>query len=136
MALVAITENDPLAIGERIEIHFKSLGLTLFKAVQIGLIEKRVESEKNWKLRAWQITDDNELVFKIEVTGDNPAVITAAVIIFAIKAAAIGVLIYLTLHGIYKIVESTGDVVSTPAGGAIGIAAVLIVGILLLKWLK
>jgi fucose 4-O-acetylase-like acetyltransferase len=121
-----IDKNKLLNPGDRIEMHFSTTGMVWLTAAQIALIERRLESRKDFTILSHSLPANNKVIFTIEVLKTNPVVITAAVIGAAVIGA--GVVAWLTLDKVYQIIESpTGKAVV--GSTAIGVAAIAILAL-------
>ena len=127
MQRIEITKDTSLSVGDIIEIHFKSMGMVWIKAAQMAAIEMAVKRLKQFDL----INVDylgNEIIYKLSVV-KNP--VTAALVITTIVIISAGLLIFLSLDKIYKIVE-------LPGGGSIssGLWAVVAgLGVFTILWI-
>ena len=144
MQKVLIDKDTPLKPGDRIEMHFKSIGMTYIKAAQVALLEKRLAGRQDFTVTGIQAPADQPttLIFHIEIKGGLPpgvrGIAGAAAVVTAAKIAAIIAalgLFYLALHEVYLIVK---EVTGSPAGQVgfagmgIGLAAAGIVALLAL----
>ncbi len=153
MTKIEIKETDELLPGDRIEIHYRTVGLTWLKAAQLALLERKLDSNKNFYLLSVNmgVTPEtrNQVIFRIGIktppTDESGGVqqagvgIAVAFVIKAIAISAVGVVMYLSLDKIYKIVDT---IVESPAGkiavagaGTLAIASAII-GILALLGMK
>ena len=110
MQRIEIDKDKPLNPGDRIEMHFNSVGMVWIKATQIALIELRLKGKPEFEILYSSIPTKSTVVFGVEIKKTNPVVVTAAVIAGAIVAA--GLMTWLTLDKVYQLIES-------PAGKAI-----------------
>lgn len=139
MAKIEIDPNQVLNPGDRVELHFKSIGMVWIKATQIYLIEKRLEGRKDFELVRTLTPSATEVIFVVDIKGGAPVaaqglVVTGAAVITAAKIAAIIAalgIVYLTFSKAYLIVETVSE---SPAGqfGIVGMAAVAVIILLAL----
>jgi len=120
MEKIEIDINKPLNPGDVIELHFSTFGMVWLKAVQIALIESRLDGRKDFTILSWSTPGTNTVVFTARIRKTNPIMITAAVIGAAIIGA--GVVAWLTLDKVLQIIESPTTKIM--AGGAI-VAAIV-----------
>lgn len=127
---VEIDANKPLQPGDRIELHFNTVGMTWLQAAQIALVEWRLKNRKEFTIESWQIQDKTKLIFTVRVNKTNPVAVTAVIIATAI--AGVGIVAWLTLDKVYQIMESpAGEIAVSGIGSiAIAIAVALVVGLL------
>lgn len=65
-------DNDaPLTRGDRVEMHFRSVGMAYIKAYQIDLLEQRLENEDEFRVKSIQTPPDQprNLIIVVEVLG-------------------------------------------------------------------
>jgi len=137
MTKIPIARDAPLDVGDIVELHFASFGGTWIKASQIAAIEALLKYEDHWKIKSWEIRDDGRtLVFKIQVLKTNPIAITAGAIVASIITLALIVGIFLTFFAAYKWTGEVGEVVKSPVGATIGIAAAVLIGAIAVGMLK
>lgn len=105
---IEITKDTPLSVGDVIEIHFRSMGMVWIKAAQMAAIETAIKKLKNFDLHDVKYAA-NTIAYQIRVI-KNP--VTAALVITTILIISAGLLIFLTVDRIYKIVD-------VPGGGSI-----------------
>ncbi|KPK75276.1 MAG: hypothetical protein AMJ79_11860 [Phycisphaerae bacterium SM23_30] len=134
--------EEPLVVGDRVELHFRSTGMTWIKALQIYMIEERLKKQEEFFLRSISTPEDQptKLIIEVEVRKTNPIFVTVLLIsgIVIGAAALVTGLFQITIEKAYKLVELQKEVMQTPAGqiavGGLGLALPLGVGALLL-WL-
>lgn len=143
MAKILLDPNQALSAGDRVELHFKSTGMTWLKATQIYLIEQRLEGRTDFELLSVQTEtlDPTSLIFVVKVLKSNPILVTALYISAVIAASAATIVFALTFGKAFLIVaEAAKEVVTSPAGkvaiAGTGLALPIIAGILLLGLLK
>lgn len=129
MQKIEIDPNKALEPGDKIELHFKSVGLAWLQAAQIASIDWILSWRKDFDILNWQIPESNKVIFTVRVNKTNPVVVTAAIIGAAIIGA--GVMAWLTLDKVYQIVESPAGKVGFAGFGA-GAAIAAITGLLAL----
>lgn len=139
---VEIDKDKVLVPGDRIEMHFRTVGLVWLQAAQIALIEYRIGKRKDFRILSNSLPANNRVIFTIEIIqppADQPELQTAgagAIVLTVAKIAgviiALGV-VWLTLDKTFqiveKIVDSPGGKVAV-AGTGIGIAAAGIAALL------
>jgi len=129
MTKTPISRSEPLDVGDIVELHFGSFGGTWIKAMQIAGIEAMLKHEKRWKTKSWEIRDDGRtVVFEVEVLKTNPVVITAGAIVASIISLALIVGVLLTFFAAYKPIKKVAEILKTPVGATLGIAAAVLVG--------
>ena len=131
MAKEAIDIDQTLVPGDRIELHFRSTGITLVKATQIAILESKLEKRPDFEVISIQTPTDlpKELIFVVEIKGPSKerpqlqkAGLSASTIALIIAGLAAGVLLYLTLTSVYKLTSSSAGKLAV-AGTGVGIAA-------------
>lgn len=143
---IEITKQERLEPGDIIEIVYNVPGLWLWlQAASIAILEERIKTQKNYQVinTNW---DSNNNKYSIRVQIVNPddslpslqkAGINAELIVTGIIALGAGLLIYLTLDRIYKIVQTPGgSAVATAATSGLSIIGIGIVALLIIKALK
>ncbi len=130
-----IDRNAELLPGEIIELEFIARGFVLLRAVQMAIIENKLNREPNYDVLGWRLEDnDRRVIFKVKII-EPPAGVEVqragigAAIAWAVVVIGGGLFVWLSLDKIYKITE-------TPAGKMAISAAAAIVGLVLLKVLK
>lgn len=140
----SIDPNQALSPGDKVELHFRSTGMTWIKATQIALIENRLEGRADFVIRSVRTPADQPtvLIFEVDIKQQAaggiartiaPIVITCAAIAGLIAAG--GIVYKLTLEKSFLLV---GETVSSPAGkvgmagAGIGLAAAGVVALLAL----
>ena len=121
---VEIDKNKPLSPGDRIEMHFSSVGMVPLAAVQIALIEYRLKDAPGFRIRSHEFLGRQGLIFTIDIIKTNPVLITAAVIGGVIIGA--GVIAWLTLDKIYQIAESPAGTLALGGLGSLAIVAAIV----------
>ena len=71
MPKIPIDIDVPLTRGDRIEMHFRSVGMAYIKAYQIDLLEQRLESNEDFRVISIQTPVDQprNIIMVVEVTG-------------------------------------------------------------------
>jgi len=128
---IEISKDEPLNPGDRIDMHFLTTDMFWITAAQIVLIESRLESREDFRILSWSLPEYNKVIFKVEVLKTNPVILTAAVIGAGIIGA--GIITWLVLDKVYKIVESPAGTIALAGTGSLGIAALVIAVLLLLR---
>jgi len=143
MAKIKLDPNQPLSVGDHVELHFKSTGLTWIKATQIYLLEKKLEGRTDFRVDSISTPtlEPTSLVFTVEILKTNPIVMTAGFVAIVIAGAAATIVFSLSLVAIFLIGKETVEkVVTSPAAqvaiAGTGLALPIIAGILLLGLLK
>lgn len=142
MQKIPIKKDDPLNEGDRIELHFNSIGLAWLTAAQISFIDWRLKNHKLFEVLNWQIPSHNTVIFTVEVKKTNPVLITAALIAGIIVVSGGGFLLFakafkIVMDAPAAPIRAATEFIKEPAGKLIAIGAV-IVGVLLVggKFLK
>ena len=128
MEKIEIDINKPLNPGDIVELHFKTTGMFWMTAAQIALIERRLESRKDFCLLSHSLPVGNTVIFTARVLKTNPVILTAAVIGAAIIGA--GVVAWLTLDKVYQIIEAPAGK-ALVGGTALFLPALAIIAILM-----
>ena len=143
MAKIELDPNQALSAGDRVELHFKSTGMTWIKAMQIYLIEQKLEGRTDFEVLSVQTPtlDPTSLIFVVKVLKSNPILVTALYIAGIIAASAATIVFSLTFGKAFLIVvEKAAEVMTSPAGqvaiAGTGLALPIIAGILLLGLMK
>jgi hypothetical protein len=134
MAWVEIKDTEPLSLGDRIKLVFRSPGNTLLRAAQIMLIEKRLEQKfDGFDVVYWEYAGP-EIAVELRITEpEKPerytaGIVTPAVIITALLTVVGPITFYLTTTGIFKQIESSPTTQTAIKGGAAAaVAAALVV---------
>lgn len=138
---IEITEDTPLQPGDKLEIHFKTVGLSWIQLAQTYFINKTLKKKyPNFEIQDWGVdADKNTIVFKVLVLDPNilkpeepqvqqASVITAGVIIAVILGVLAPIAWYFTVSGIYKLTEKA---LESPTGKiALGAATGIVTAIL------
>lgn len=139
-----ISKDEPLQPGDVIEMHFKAFGpgWLYLRAAELAVLKWQL-SKKNpdYELTAWDsISKPDKLILTfrvLEPKESEPQIQQAsAVTIVAIAAIVIGggLFTWLSLETIYKITDSPQGKLALAGSGLVGVAAVLIAVLLLLKY--
>jgi len=139
MKKIEIGKNKRLNPGDVIEMHFVTTGMTWPTAVQIAMIEWRLEKRKDFRIMSHSLPVGNRVIFTILISEPAeekvPQVyaagigVTAAIIGAAIIGA--GVVAWLTLDKIYQIIETPAGKAAV-TGTALFLPALAVIAILLL----
>lgn len=124
---VPIDKDTPLEPGTRVLLHFRSTGGTYLTAIQIAVLEKRLENRQDWRIRSHSLPANNQVIFEVEVLKHNPVLITCSAIAGVIIAA--GVVAWLLLEKTERIVDR---ITGTPAGQVLSIGGTAIIGALVI----
>src|SRR4030042_6670476 len=126
--------NQPLEVGDKVELHFLTTGMFWLQATQIALIDWQLKGHPHFEILSWSISEPNVVIFTVKVKKPNPVIVTIAVIAAAIVAA--GIVFKLTLDSAYKLVNAPVEALKEPGVQAIaGIVALALLGLVLLKFL-
>lgn len=143
MAKIELNPNQQLSVGDHVELHFKSTGLTWLKATQIYLIEQKLEGRTDFRVDSvyTPTNDPTSLVFKVEILKTNPIIMSSGFIAMVIVASSATIVMSLTFGKAFLIIaEAVAEAVKSPAGkialAGTGLALPIIAGILLLGLLK
>lgn len=141
MIRTEIDRNEPLMPGDKIEMHFKAFGPNwiYLRASELALLEWRLRLKNpDYELLDWQNPGDELiLTFRIkdsEVVGPQiqQANIGTAAVIAAIVIGG-GLFAWLSLDKIYKITDSPAGKVALAGTGSLGIAALIVAVLLVLR---
>ena len=142
MAKILLDPNQALSAGDRVEMHFKSTGLTWIKATQIYLLEKKLEGRTDFRILNIETAtvDPTALVIRVEVLRSNPILVTAAYIAMVIAGfAAAGIIFKLTFEQALletveavKVMAETGKVTAEAVKEVVTGPGLLIVGAIVL----
>jgi len=130
MERIEIDENEPLQPGDIIEMHCRTIGLTWLTAAQVAILEWKLKGQPNFQLVS-STYSGNRIVLKIriiepaghQVPMQKAGVVSAALIIKVVAAVSIGVLAWLSLDKIYKIVESPAGKIGVAGLGTMALTA-------------
>jgi len=143
MAKIELDPNQPLSVGDHVELHFKSTGMTWLKATQIYLIEQKLEGRTDFRVDSISTPtlEPTSLVFTVEVLKTNPIAMTAMYVAIIITGAAATIVFSLTFGKAFLIVaEAVKEVATSPAGkvaiAGTSLALPIIAAIVLLGLLK
>ncbi len=154
---VEISEGKPLREGDVIRLHFMVSGFTYLTAAQVALMERNIERDKRFTMLRHNIPDKagpfqlTHLTIDVKVnkqpygaTGSwlrsefvVAGTITAVIIATAIKAAFVGLVIYLTFSGAKQLIKATGEAaegIEAIGWTSVQIAAALIAVYLVYKY--
>ena len=144
MLKTEIDRDEPLNPGDEIEMHFKFVGpgWIYLRAAELAILKWQLELKNpDWEMTSWDSTtypDKLVLEFLIkeppeyEVPQVQKAGIVTPLIIAAIVLGG-GLFIWLTFDKVYKITSSTAGKVALAGTGSVGIAALVIAILLLLR---
>lgn len=143
MLRTEIDKDEPLFPGDEIEMQFKAYGPAwlYLRASELAILKWQLsEKHPGWKLIAWDSTTDPDkliLTFRIlESPEFAPQVQQAGIGMAAVIAVIViggGLFTWLSLDKIYKITESPAGKVALAGTGSLGIAAVFIAVLLVLR---
>ena len=122
MERIEVDKDEILNPGDIVELHFSSIGLTWIKAAQLAAIEWWINrNHKDFTIRSWEIPENNKIIFTVRVNKTNPVAVTALLIAGAISM--VGVVAWLSLDKVYKILESPAGAVAVGGLGSLALAA-------------
>jgi len=110
MAKIELDPNQPLSVGDHVELHFKSTGMTWLKATQIYLIEQKLEGRTDFRVDSISTPtlEPTSLVFTVEILKTNPVAMTAMYVAIVITGfAAAGIIFKLTFEKSYLLTVET-----------------------------
>jgi len=157
MAKIRIDKNQPLNVGDRVELHFRSTGMAWIKATQIYMIEQRLAKRKDFRIRSIYCPelDPTKLIITVEIINPEPTEPEIQTASFGINCAVLagliivaGIVYKLTFEDSFLIsmetiktgTETVKEAVTSPEGKAAlvgaSIALPLIAGVVLFKLLK
>lgn len=142
MIRTEIDRNEPLNPGDVIEMHFKAFGphWIYLRASELALLEWRLRLKNpDYELLSWQDEGDTLiLTFRIkEIESSGPQIQRAGIGTTAVLAAMViggGLFTWLSLDKIYKITDSPAGKVALVGTGSLGIAALVVAVLLLLRY--
>ena len=130
-----IDKNTELAPGDIIEIEFITRGFTYLRAVQMAIIENKLDRDPSYNVLSWRLEEnDRRVIFRIQIVEPAAGVEIqragiGTAIAWGIVVVAGGLFVWLSLDKIYKITEA-------PAGKLAITAAAAIVGLIIVRALK
>lgn len=141
MIRTEIDRNEPLQPGDVIEMHFKAFGPNwiYLRASELALLEWRLRLKNpDYELLDWQNPGDELiLTFRIkEQVETGPQIQQAAIGTAAVIAAIViggGLFAWLSLDKIYRITDSPAGKVALAGTGSLGIAALIVAVLLVLR---
>ncbi len=127
-----ISDSEPLKEGDEVRLHFTVTGFTYLTATQVLLIERRLEKESRFTVLRHSIPKSKgaaqltSMTFDIRINKQPygaggswlrsdlvvTGTITAAVVANIVLAAVVGLVIYMTLSKIEKVMPSAAAVES------------------------
>lgn len=143
MIRTEIDKNEPLFPGDEIEMHFKAWGpnWVYLRASELAILKWRL-SQKNpdYELINWQappagdkliltfrIKEPRELEPQVQQAGVGTAAVIAVIVIGG------GLFAWLCLDKVYRITDSPAGKVALAGTGSLGIAALIVAALLLLR---
>lgn len=127
MQKIEISQDELLAAGDIIELHFNTYGPDWLKAVEAAIIERAVDKREEFEIVSTDYWQQDKVIITIRVQKTNPIVVTVAIILAALAGTALA--FGWMFEKAYKVTES-------PAG-KIGISSIAIIaGILLFGILR
>ena len=144
MLKTEIDRTEPLNPGDIIEMHFKFIGpnWVYLHAAELAVLEWQLrQGHPYWELRAWDSTTYSdrlvlEFLIKEPLADESPQVQKAGFVTPLIIAAIViggGLFAWLSLDKIYKITESPAGKIALAGTGSLGIAALVIAVLLLIR---
>jgi len=115
--------DEPLHVGDVVELHFKASGPTWFKATQVAVVERALENREGYEIISSNYLEPQKVIFTLKVTKTNPVVVTVALIAGAIALPAIA------FGWMFK---QAYKVVGTPEGMIAGFAIIAIAALILI----
>ena len=67
MPLAQLGLNDPLASGDVVDLHFRTIGGTWIKAAQIAFIEWQLRGRKDWQIIRTRYHEKDQVTFTVRV---------------------------------------------------------------------
>ena len=148
MLRTEIDRNEPLFPGDEIEMHFNAWGphWVYLRASELAILKWRLEQQNpDYDLIGWEAPPAGDkliLTFRIkESSYQEPApqvqqagIGTAAVI--AVIVIGGGLFAWLSLDKIYRITDSPAGKVALVGTGSLGIAALVVAVLLLLRYYR
>ncbi len=137
-----ITKDAILMPGDEIELHYRIIGPALMQAVQISMVEARINKDERFFLHTVTPAHSNDTadyIFAVTIREPrqpepidpkNPpdpaqAGIPIAALLIVIGSAFAALFLFMSLQKIYKIVQ-------TPAGAVLGVSGA--VGLAVAAW--
>ena len=149
---VLISKNEPLNPGDLIRMYYQIIGPTYLMAAQIAAIEKKLESDPRFTLRATSLPKGDgwvkDIWFEIlikkppqQTTPVQQASISGAVIGVVIASAFVisGIFCWLSLREIRRMDIGPGavkEVIKETGWTAMKIGATAVIGLIALNWWK
>jgi len=143
MIRTEIDKNEPLFPGDKIEMHFTPWGPNwlYLRASELAILKWRLEQKNpDYDLIGWQVSPDSDkliLTFLIkEPKEPTPQIQQAAIGTAAVIAVIViggGLFAWLCLDKVYKITDSPAGKVALAGTGSLGIAALVVAVLLLLR---
>ena len=123
MAWVEIDKELPLQIGDKIRLHYKTVGLTYVTAAQIALVEDKLENESHFVVESHSMPEGDGFIqaFFFEVRGVDPATrpgkvgqvqegsILSAAVISGIILGAMSFFVWVSFESATKFVKASGE---------------------------
>ena len=146
MLKTEIPKDEPLYPGDRIQLTFKAFGpaWVYLRATELAILKWQL-SEKNpdWELTGWDSTTyPDKLVLEFLILDPSdvaPQVQKASVITPLIIAGAVlgtAAILWLSLDKVEKITDSPAGKVALAGAGSLGIAALFVAVLLLLRYYR
>jgi len=143
MIRTEIDRNEPLFPGDKIEMHFKAWGpnWVYLRASELAILKWRLEQKNpDYDLISWEsppagdkliltflIKESKESVPQIQQASIGTAAVIAVIVIGG------GLFAWLSLDKVYKITDSPAGKLALVGTGSLGIAALVIAVLLLLR---
>lgn len=119
---IMMADEEPLHVGDVVEVHTRSTGLTWVQAWQWYQIEKAVNKDPHFEVVNTEY-GDRHLIIRVRVV-KNPIVV-AVLTKLIIGAAVTAGFVWLTVEGVYKITSSESGQALIGGVANWGIAAIL-----------
>ncbi len=137
-----ITKDAMLMPGDEIELHYRIIGPALMQAVQIAIVESKINKDERFYLHSVTPAHSNDTAdYIFSVTIRQPrqpepidpnkmpepaqAAIPIAALLIVIGSAFAALFLFMSLQKMYKIVQ-------TPAGAVLGVSGA--VGLAVAAW--
>lgn len=151
MVWLEIDKEQPLRVGDKIRLHYKTVGLTYVTATQIALVEKKLEKESRFVVENHSMPEGDGFMqsffFEVRVV-DQPsrpgrpgqvqeASIISAAVISAIILGAMSFFVWISFTGATKLVKASAEAaegIEAVGWTSVQIAAALIAVYLVYKF--
>ena len=127
---VLIDKDKPLDPGDVIELHFRTYGGTFLRAVQLAMIDEKLEGQPGFRILSWTLPTPQTVIFKVRIEQTNPIIVTAALIVGFI--VVVGLVAWLVFDKVYQIIESPAGKIGVGGLGLFAAAAAVVAIVALL----